>query len=108
MRARYASIRAVFGAAGLCATALLWLTGCSWMPWVHHNAAGGCSEAPFAGNSDNRPLLTIPPGLNAPDTRNAIKVPTLSEPEHVRSKNEPCLADPPSYAAGASPQTPRS
>ena len=37
------------------------------------------------------------PGLDAPDTRNAIKVPPLNEPERPRVPGDPCLSQPPSF-----------
>src|SRR4029078_7718932 len=37
------------------------------------------------------PPLQAPPGLDAPNTRNALKVPPLNTPERVRGKDEPCL-----------------
>ena len=39
-----------------------------------------------------------PPGLDPPDTRNALKVPPLDTPERIRGKNEPCLDIPPPFA----------
>ena len=44
------------------------------------------------------PPLKAPPGLEAPNTRNALKVPGLETPERVRSKNEPCLDAPPPFS----------
>lgn len=43
------------------------------------------------------PPLKIPPGLNAPDTASALKLPTLNEPVAPRSKKDPCLDEPPSF-----------
>ena len=71
-----------------------------------HNRAGGCTQRPFAGNTDGLPPLVVPSGLSAPDTRNAVKIPELKEPERVRAKNEPCLAQPPSYGTGTSISVP--
>ena len=47
------------------------------------------------------PPLQAPPGLDAPDTRNALKVPPLNTPERVRGKDEPCLDAPPPFASQA-------
>ena len=44
------------------------------------------------------PPLKAPPGLEAPNTRNALKVPRLDTPERVRGKNEPCLDAPPEFS----------
>ena len=50
----------------------------------------------FAG-AQEVPPLQAPPGLEAPDTRNALKVPPLSTPERPRGKDEPCLDAPPPF-----------
>jgi hypothetical protein len=54
------------------------------------------------------PPLQAPPGLEAPDTRNALRVPPLNTPERTRGKDEPCLSAPPPYATpkAAEPQKP--
>ncbi len=44
------------------------------------------------------PALKAPPGLDPPDTRNALKIPQLAEPERKRGKNEPCLDEPPPFS----------
>ena len=44
------------------------------------------------------PPLKAPPGLEAPDTRNALKVPELNTPERPRGKDEPCLDAPPPFS----------
>ena len=41
------------------------------------------------------PPLKAPPGLESPDTRNALKLPNLNTPERVRGPDEPCLDAPP-------------
>ena len=53
------------------------------------------------------PPLQAPPGLDAPNTRNALKVPPLNTPERVRGKDEPCLDIPPPFASQktAAPKT---
>jgi uncharacterized lipoprotein len=51
----------------------------------------------YAGAVDNKPLQ-IPAGLQGPDTRSALPVPPLSEPERPRRADEPCLDAPPPYA----------
>ena len=51
----------------------------------------------YAG-AQEMPPLQAPPGLDAPNTRNALKVPPLNSPERKRSKNEPCLDIPPPFA----------
>lgn len=43
------------------------------------------------------PPLQAPPGLEAPNTRNVLKVPPLNTPERQRGKDEPCLDAPPPF-----------
>jgi uncharacterized lipoprotein len=62
----------------------------------------------YAG-AQEMPPLQAPPGLEAPNTRNALKVPPLNTPERVRGKDEPCLDIPPPFSgtkttAPASPE----
>jgi hypothetical protein len=91
--------RARIGALLLCCALLPALSGCSlWNRVFHRNRALGCTETPFRLNTDSRPLLKVPEGMSAPDTRNAVRIPDLSDhPEHLRGKTEPCLAEPPNY-----------
>jgi uncharacterized lipoprotein len=66
----------------------------------------GCKTRGTACKQDNKdyvgakemPPLKAPPELQAPDTRNALRVPPLDTPERVRSKSEPCLDIPPPFA----------
>jgi len=51
----------------------------------------------YAAAVDNQPLQ-IPAGLQGPDTRSALPVPPLAEPERPRRADEPCLDAPPRYA----------
>ena len=66
---------------------------------------GGCSHLfkstcarpeDYAGAVDNKPLQ-VPAGLQGPDTRSALPVPSLNEPERPRAPTEPCLDAPPKY-----------
>src|SRR5262245_46040834 len=42
--------------------------------------------------------LQIPPGLDSPDTTNALRIPRLAEPERpARKGKDPCLDEPPPY-----------
>lgn len=81
----------------LAVTALLLLAqgGCSWMHRGKHVAR--CREPAIGGEANNLPPLKMPPGLDAPDTRNAIKIPPLNEPERPRTSTDPCLSLPPSF-----------
>ncbi|HEU4593384.1 MAG TPA: hypothetical protein VFS13_20970 [Steroidobacteraceae bacterium] len=80
--------------------------------------ASGCFKSKMTScNQSNKdyagaqevPPLQAPPGLDAPNTRNALKVPPLNTPERVRGKDEPCLDIPPPFStpkADARPATP--
>jgi uncharacterized lipoprotein len=46
------------------------------------------------------PPLKAPPGLETPDTRNALKVPPLNTPDRARGKDEACLDSPPPFTSG--------
>ncbi|HEX4377222.1 MAG TPA: hypothetical protein VHZ99_08725 [Steroidobacteraceae bacterium] len=101
MKALVARLRTAIGALVLCCAMLPLLDGCA-IPFFHHrNKDAGCREKPFSLNTDNRPPLKVPDGMDAPDTRSAIKVPELDTPERVRAKNEPCLSRPPDYFGGS-------
>ena len=66
----------------------------SWPYW-----SPGCKSRGTTCKQDNKdyvgaqelPPLKAPPGLDPPDTRNALKVPPLDTPERPRGKNEACL-----------------
>jgi hypothetical protein len=97
-------LRATLGALLICAVSLPLLSGCALYNRVFHhggNDAATCHERPFAANTESRPTLTVPEGLSAPDTRNAVKIPTLNAPPRAQSKSEPCLALPPKFFAAA-------
>jgi uncharacterized lipoprotein len=66
--------------------------------------AESCSQSnkEYAGARE-LPPLKAPPGLDPPDTRNALKVPPLDAPERLRGKNEPCLDIPPPFTTPKSP-----
>ena len=78
---------------------------------------GGCKSwrenvcrkpQPYQSATTGKPL-TIPPGLAAPDTANALKLPALNEPAPPpRKHNDPCLDEPPSFKVPKSvPPTPQ-
>lgn len=64
-------------------------------------SAAGCRtyscDAPPSGTGDSIPPLEVPAGLEPPDTRNALKIPELAEPEPPRTEADGCLDAPPSY-----------
>jgi uncharacterized lipoprotein len=71
----------------------------------------GCKTRGQTCKQDNKdyvgarelPPLKAPPDLEAPDTRNSLKVPPLNTPERARGKNEPCLDVPPPFATPKAP-----
>lgn len=75
--------------------ALLPLAGCASLHG--HKQRPVCKEPGVTGDVRNFPPLRVPAGLDAPDTRNAIKVPPLPETAHARLPSDPCLTDPPSF-----------
>ena len=102
MRANSPRPYAALPALCLCCCALpLLLSGCSMYNRLFHRSHDiGCSEKPFQGNTENLPGLAVPEGMTPPDSRNQVRIPSLNEPERVRAKTEPCLAQPPSYKSG--------
>ena len=75
------------------------LAGCSWV-------AVDCHKPAAYSDAESIPPLVIPAGLDAPDTKGALKVPDLAQPERVRGPNEACLDAPPRYTAPA-PRVPK-
>ncbi len=93
--------RAGLGALLSCALLLPLLPGCTLYNRVfhRHRDPATCRERPFIGNTESRPPLTVPEGMSAPDTRNAIKIPQLPAAPADLSRTEPCLAQPPPFYA---------
>ncbi len=56
-----------------------------------------CDAPPSHGSDETIPPLEVPAGMDPPDTRNALKIPELTEPERPRTEAEGCLDEPPSY-----------
>ena len=67
-------------------------------------SGGGCGKPPEYTNSDSIAPLAVPPGMDAPNTRGALRVPELATPERPRGPNEPCPAQV-CAAAEAGPDT---
>jgi opacity protein-like surface antigen len=76
--------------------AFLALSGCASLGHRHAKRTS-CQEPTVTGDVRDLPPLRVPAGLDAPDTRNAIKVPPLPETARPRSPLDPCLSDPPSF-----------
>ncbi len=58
-----------------------------------------CREPVVASDPVNLAPLKPAAGLDAPDTRNAVRIPDLNEPEHARNSKDDCLSNPPSYGS---------
>ena len=75
----------------------------------------GCKSRMVSCRQDNKdyagarevPPLTAPPGLEVPNTRNALKVPPLNTPERVRARDEGCLDTPPPFATPKTTDAPK-
>ena len=84
----------------ICVLTLLPAAGCATLRHGHKGQPK-CREPAISGDIRNMPALRVPPGLDAPDTRNAVKVPPLPETARARLPDEPCLSDPPSFGGPA-------
>ena len=93
------SVRSVFGwRAGVAGVLIGLLTGCGAL------RGGSCHEPGAYASAESVPPLKVPPGLHAPDTKNALRVPELNTPEPPpRKAGDPCLDEPPQYST-ATPQ----
>lgn len=74
-------------------------------------ALGGsasCRKPQLYEQAQDLPALRIPAGLDAPDTRGALRIPALNEPETPRGPDDPCLDEPPQFsnAPPAAPAAP--
>ncbi len=63
-------------------------SGCS-------SLVASCKKAPAYADEKDLPPLRIPVGMDAPDTREALVIPALEEPEVPRGPDEGCLEAPP-------------
>lgn len=83
-------------ALALSAAVLLALGGCKTFHRITHGAS--CNKPQPYMRATSVPPLSIPQGLDAPDTSHALDVPTLNEPAPPRrGPKDPCLESPPSF-----------
>jgi uncharacterized lipoprotein len=76
------------------AAALLGLTGCKHL----RTLGSACNKPKPYMTAQTTAPLKIPPGLDVPDTANALRVPALNAPTPPpRKKTDPCLDEPPRY-----------
>lgn len=74
--------------------AVMGLTGCQHL----RNLGGSCHDTKPYMKAKSVAPLKIPPGLDTPDSSNALKVPALNTPEPPRrGKKDPCLDAPPPF-----------
>jgi uncharacterized lipoprotein len=59
-----------------------------------------CNKPQMYSTAQSVPLLKVPVGVDAPDTRSALHIPALNEPAPPpRKVTDPCLDAPPLFAA---------
>ncbi len=81
------------------AGALLLAAGC--------RSSGSCRNSQAYAEAQEVPALKMPAGLDGPDTRAALQIPPLTEPEAPRPAKGPCLEEPTPLVRPAPPaQTP--
>jgi uncharacterized lipoprotein len=68
-----------------------------------HFTGGGCNKPDGYAGAEDLPPLRIPTGLDGPDTRGALRIPQLNEPEAPRDSKGACLEDPPPITTSAAP-----
>ena len=89
----------------LLVAALMGVSGCH--IWRGASAKSCHAPQPYL-QAKSMPALIVPPGLDAPDTTNALKLPQLSEPAPPpRRGKEPCLDEPPSFKVSQPQRTPQ-
>ncbi|HNR22468.1 MAG TPA: hypothetical protein PKL49_05530 [Steroidobacteraceae bacterium] len=59
---------------------------------------GSCNKPREYTNSESIPALKVPPGMDVPNTRGALRIPELDTEERVRGPGDPCLDEPPPFA----------
>jgi uncharacterized lipoprotein len=79
--------------------AFLALAGCG----MFRPSFESCAEKPVYANAKELPPLRVPEGVDAPDTRNALKVPQLTAPE--KPLDGRCIDVPPAYGAARTAST---
>ena len=72
--------------------ALLALPGCK------RFARSDCNKPQLYEQAQNLQALQVPAGLDPLNTRGALKIPELREPEAPRNVNDACLEEPPKYS----------
>lgn len=73
------------------------------LPGCKRLFASNCNKPQAYAQAQSLPPLRIPVGLDGPDTRAAMKIPDLNEPEAPRTQNDPCLQEPPAFTTASAP-----
>lgn len=82
------------------------LAGCHPIRALKSRAYSCHNKQPYMAATSVAPMK-IPPGLDVPDTTNALKIPDLNEPAPPpRKGHDPCLDEPPPFKV-AKPATPQ-
>lgn len=85
---------------------LLGLAGCHPFRWMSR-LGGTCHDPKPYMAAKSLPPLRVPAGLDPADTSSSLKIPRLTEPAPPpRKANDPCLDEPPPFAAPASKTPP--
>ena len=83
-----------FAQIGVVAALLVGLAGCQHL----RNIGGSCHDVKPYMKAGSIAPLKIPPGLDAPDTASALRIPALNTPAPPpRKKTDPCLDEPPPF-----------
>jgi len=72
-----------------------------------HSGGAVCEKPGIYTLAQSAPPLKIPVGLQSPNTREALRIPELNEPEPPpRRKGDACLDEPPKYTTPTGPKPP--
>jgi len=72
--------------------------GCGLLP----DAYSGCDKPQPYQSAQEMPALQVPAGADAPDTRNALRIPAVPAPERPPGAGR-CLDHPPAYGGTRPP-----
>lgn len=78
--------------------AVVWLAGCGLVSPAYDR----CDKPASYVNSPEAPPLVTPEGVDAPDTRSALRIPELQTPE--KPSDGRCVDAPPDYSPNRTPE----
>ncbi len=73
-------------------------SACNLLP----DAYSGCAKPQPYQSAEDSPQLRVPAGAVAPDTRNALRIPTVTAPR-LPAREKRCLDHPPAYETRPAP-----